>query len=898
MPVLTDEEAGLLAPSPVIQSRVLTDEEIRLGPHAPLYLGPNDRALTDEEAAGLQTKPKPAEPGIAEKIGRSAQKANEDPIGAFSESIAKILFKTGVMSETNANKLGRDLYAGLAAMGPLGAEFLPLAAAPKAKPLPAASTGREALQGRIDQAGAPTMGATTAEPQLAGNINLRRIYAPEDVKQVIRETAAANEEFMPARRGVISHDETREMARLVGMDAEKLAKRVQGEAFNAEEMFATRELLVQQATKVRELAQTAKGGSHLDKLNFAEEMTRLAAIQEHVSGATAEAGRTLQQFRMLAGATKDDIARLLEAQRAGGLDDVIELAAALDDPAQVANFVAGAIKAKTSDMLLEVWINGLLSGPTTHATNILSNSLVALWSIPESAAAAGISKLTGSGISLREPLGRMFGLIEGAKDGIRSAWRTFRTEEPSDLASKIESNKYRAVPSVNIGGAEVGGKQLRIPSRALMAEDEFFKAIGRRQEINALSFRQAASEGHSGAALAARVQELRSSPTSAMQKAARDAAEKQTFTNPLGSIGKKVMGIAREAPAFRIIAPFVRTPVNIVKFAAERSPLAPLFKEVRQNLKGANGAAARDQQIARIGVGSAASGAIAYEALQGNVTGGGPADPKKRAVLYANGWQPYSVRIGDNYYSYGRLEPLGMLFGVAADFTELAHLMKEEEQENLAALIIGSVSKNLISKTWLRGVSEVVEAWNDPDRYGAQYIQRLAGTAIPTGVAQWARTQDPYLREARSVLDKIKERIPGYRETLPVKRDLFGEAIRLEGSAGPDIISPIYTSAAKNDPVIGELIRLGIAPAKPTRQIRGAELNAEEYDKLQEVTGRAARRGLTALVKDPQWSKLPDDAKSDLIDAMFRKARDLGRASVISQFPDIVPRIVQSRVAD
>lgn len=883
MPVLSDEELGISASASVIGSRVLSDEEIGLGPQVPGH----------EEFARRSDAQAEPEPGIAEKVGRAIKSANEDPVGSFTQSIAKILTATGVMSKTDANRIARDMRAGIEAMGPLGAEFLPLAAAPATRKLPSASTGREALQGRIDVAGAQA--TTAAEPQFAGNINLKRIYAPEDVKQVISETAAANEEFMAARRGVISHDETRDMARLVGMSPEKLAKRVQGEAFNAEEMFAARELLVQQATKVKDLAQKAKGGSDLDKLNFAEEMTRLAAIQEQVSGATAEAGRTLQQFRMLAGATKDDIARLLEAQRAGGLDDVIELASVLDDPAQVANFVANASKAKTSDMLLEAWINGLLSGPATHATNVLSNSLVALWAIPESAVAAAISKVTGSGIRGREVLGRLYGLVEGAKDGLRAAWRTFKTEEPSDLASKIEQRRYRSIPSAKVGGVQIGGKQVRIPSRLLMGEDEFFKAIGARQEINALAFRQALNEGLRGRPLAQRVQELKANPTDVMKKAARETAEKQTFTNPLGPVGRNILAIARQVPAFRVIAPFVRTPINILKFAAERSPFAPLFKEVRQNLKGANGAVARDQQIARIGVGSAASGAIAYEAMQGNITGGGPADPRRRAVLYASGWQPYSIKVGDNYYSYGRLEPMGMLFGVASDFVELSHLMSEEEQDNLAALVIGSVSKNLVSKTWLRGVSEVIEAFNDPDRYGASYVQNLAGTLIPTGVAQWARTQDPHLREARSVLDKIKDRIPGQRETLPTKRDLFGEPIKLEGAAGPDIVSPIYTSAAKNDPVINELIRLKIAPSKPTRQIRGVDLTPEEYERLQEVTGGTARKALTNLVNDPQWPKLNDDAKTELIEAAFRKARDFGRASVLTQFPDIVPRIVQSR---
>jgi len=287
-----------------------------------------------------------------------------------------------------------------------------------------------------------------------------------------------------------------------------------------------------------------------------------------------------------------------------------------------------------------------------------------------------------------------------------------------------------------------------------------------------------------------------------MTTLARNAAERQTFTNPLGKFGQQVQAMTREVPALRIVMPFIRTPVNIVRFAAERSPFAPLFKEVRENLRGANGAVARDAQIARIGLGSAVSAATAYMALEGAITGGGPTDTQTRALKYASGWQPYSVRVGDNYYSYGRLEPLGMLLGVAADFAELSSVMSEAEQKNVASLVMGSVSKNLVSKTWLRGLSEFVEAYNDPDRYGGRYIQNLAGTLVPTGVAQYARTKDPYLREARTVLDKIRERVPGLRETLPVRRDVFGAPIKLEGALGPDILSPIYQSYAGQEPTV------------------------------------------------------------------------------------------------
>jgi hypothetical protein len=441
------------------------------------------------------------------------------------------------------------------------------------------------------------------------------------------------------------------------------------------------------------------------------------------------------------------------------------------------------------------------------------------------------------------------------------------------------------------------GKAVRVPGRALMAEDEFFKSIGYRQEINVQAYRTATKEGLKGEAFAARVSELKASPTEEMQTVAHGVAEKQTFTNPLGKDLSALVGFTNSHPWAKVIVPFVRTPVNIVKYAAERSPFAFLFKDVRANLKGVNGAIARDQQIARITLGSSVSAATAYLALQGAITGQGPSDPRRRALLYnpGKGWQPYSILIGDNYYSYSRLEPLGTLLGVAADFAELSQHMSDEKRNSIASLIMGSVAKNLASKTFLSGLSQVIEAYQDPERYGAQYIQNLVGTVVPTAIAQYARTRDPYLREARTILDKIKARVPGLRETLPAKRDFFGELIKLQGALGPDLLSPIYQSAAKNDPIVAEMIRLKLAPSRPQRQIRGVELEPQEYDALQIATGTTIRKSLDTLLANPKWKGLPDEVKTDLIDAAIRKSGDIGRATVISKFPDLVLRIAHAK---
>ena len=123
--------------------------------------------------------------------------------------------------------------------------------------------------------------------------------------------------------------------------------------------------------------------------------------------------------------------------------------------------------------------------------------------------------------------------------------------------------------------------------------------------------------------------------------------------------------MANKLPGVKLIVPFIRTPTNILKFAMERTPLAPIMKSVRADILA--GGARRDTALARISMGSMAMAVTASYAAQGVITGGGPSDPALKSHLYNQGWQPYSVKIGDKYYAYGRLEPLGMMMGLAAD---------------------------------------------------------------------------------------------------------------------------------------------------------------------------------------------------------------------------------------
>lgn len=100
-----------------------------------------------------------------------------------------------------------------------------------------------------------------------------------------------------------------------------------------------------------------------------------------------------------------------------------------------------------------------------------------------------------------------------------------------------------------------------------------------------------------------------------MMERAMEFARYQTFQNPVGPLAGAVLSAARSYPWLKIVVPFVRTPTNIIKFAAERSPLAPILKEWRADILA--GGARRDLAIARSTLGTGLGLTIAQMAQDG-----------------------------------------------------------------------------------------------------------------------------------------------------------------------------------------------------------------------------------------------------------------------------------------
>lgn len=741
------------------------------------------------------------------------------------------------------------------------------------------------------------------------NINLANVESAQDISRLLQATETRFGGFDAARRGKITQAETEALAGELGMTADDLLKRRRGQALNAEQALAARQLLAKSSDELLNLAKRAKGGSDADMDQFRAAMLRHAAIYEQVTAATAEAGRALQQFRMTAkaGAVGKRIHKeMLDSGGRGDLEKVaadllVEAEKAGMTPGGVTQFVVKAQKPKFKDKLVELWYNSLLSGPQTHVVNVTSNLLTAGLQLPEYLTAAGLGafrRRSADRVLLSEVGPRVAGLLQGAQDGLRLAARTLRTGDVLDPLTKVEAQTERAISGLK-------GEIIRTPTRALSAEDEFFKAVARRMELNGLAVRKARGEGLRGDELRKRIADLTAFPTDDMLEASFDYARYLTFQRPVGDgIAGSIMRATQKRPWLKLFIPFVRTPLNILKFAVERSPGAVAMKAVRADL--AAGGARRDLALARMALGTGLAGLVMSLAAEGKVTGGGPLDDNARRLLEADGWQPYSIRVGDQWVSYGRLDPLATTLGVAADLVEKQSAMTEAQQQNVFALMTMSLVQNLGDKTWFSGLADLVGIIQEPSRNLGPATGRLAGSiVVPALAAQTARASDPVIRAtdpafgAQSILDGIKARVPGVSQTLPARTDVFGMPRKRE-QLGPDMLSPFPVSSVRNDPAARELLALAARVAPPTRTLKNTQtgkkerLSAREYSEYQALAGQLLRVGLSELMAAPDYRELTPDEKRYEIDLIKRESRKAARerlfgARFSSEVEPVVP---------
>jgi len=572
--------------------------------------------------------------------------------------------------------------------------------------------------------------------------------------------------------------------------------------------------------------------------------------------------------------------------------------------------------------LNEYFINSILSGPKTQAVNVISNFATTALQPAERMIAGAVSfnrqEFLEGGL-------QYLGLAQSFRDAVRLAARAAWNGDPilDPFRSTVELQGQAAISAQAFGmsggaaatAVDFLGKVVRIPSRLLMTQDEFFKQLTYRSRITASAWREGLASGHSLGSremrelVAQRMDGAFNPNGTAAHAEALAASRNVTFTDDLAAqtltgnrtLGETLQSATTNHPMLQLIMPFVRTPTNIARFVWNRTPaLNVLRTQYRNDLLGRNGSTAAALARAQMVTGAAMWGAGLTFALDGTITGGGPTDPTIRRQLEATGWRPYSIRTQNEdgsvtYRSFDRFDPFASFFAVAADVAEIGGFVGERDYDQLAMDMTVSLARQLSNKTYLSGLVRAMGALAEPDRRGEAFFRGLAGGFMPSFVNQTLR-DDPHMREVRSIVDAIRARTPNSVDMDPV-RNVLGEAVHVPPSYGPSWISPIArtTHAGGAQPMTREwretvqdsvpdeiarqlvLHNASLRPPAPKlygtvdlREWQHPETNRTAFDRYQalvgevEIGGQTLRERLSDLIQSREYREVATDGTYDL----------------------------------
>jgi hypothetical protein len=567
-----------------------------------------------------------------------------------------------------------------------------------------------------------------------------------------------------------------------------------------------------------------------------------------------------------------------------GLDELEKLNMLPGEKATAqAKFVNQTLKEpRFKDKVAEFVINSYISGIGTVAVNAMSALVKAPLAITERFL---LGIMPGNSVRLQESASMLRGFFEGMSEGITFARAGWTKGSPLDTELNIDQIRQAIGGSANSSDLEKKfGAVVRIPTRASVAIDEFSKAIFRRMEFNASAERLAKAIPESqlnGLTREEVYQQLRkvdigsldwqqklSSISPALASNILNFAKAQTFQADLGELGNSMLRLRAKHPELVFIAPFIKTPINILKDALSYTPVSLFMKQFKGR---------KEEALARTMMGAGLATMTAYQVAQGNLTGSYPKDAGRREAMIAAGIPEYSVKLGDTWYSYARVEPLATVMGVFADSVESLrdYYNKPKAERKIQELAVDgtlAITKNLTSKTFLEGITGVLQAVHDPQRYGGSFINSFAGLVVPAAVAQFARIPDPYQREIRGFDDAVQARIPGLREDLPVKRDLLGNP-KPNLSYGLSGVLGIATRDTEQTPLQREIQDIGFSYEPVSKKIRGVELDATAYEKYAKVSGDIVNQQLSNLINTPLYQNSNKLVKNILMKRVAEKSR-------------------------
>jgi hypothetical protein len=697
----------------------------------------------------------------------------------------------------------------------------------------------------------------------------------------------------------VSHEETVEVAKELGLDPERLIRNAERRLSGAE-LLALRDAISENVDAMESAAKVlADPQSTSPQRDEAQQlMTRLHNQTEQFTSRfireREQTGRDLNALKIIGQRSLDPAIWLAQAERIKGLALTPEETVEISQLAKGKNrnglihYVSSLHRSTKLDKFLTLWKAGLLTAPPTHAANILGNvSMAALETAKEPLALvfdAMISLVRGEAMSKSPSFRGLFtAQMSGAARGTKAAYKIMKTG-----VNPEGSSKWNLTGRTNFNNGILQGYS-DLVFNSLSAEDQIFKgaSFGRHlEEHSRLRAKEIARKSGGTITFKEALEEIRKEPPNDVILKAIAGAEFDTFQNdnPVSSgvtaFNRAVSRSSTLRTGSTITMPFVKTPTNVTARLFDYTP-AGFFRLLDSEVRGDQ--KKLSEALARAGLGSSLLWYGATLAAAGLATGAMPQNQAEREAWNAEGKLPNAIKIKGEWSQVGRITPAGMLVALGAQLYNAWH--KAETTSEAVSGSLAATGRLITDQPFLQGISRTLGALADPANEGKRFLENTAGSVVPAIVSRVARAVDPLEREARGVTDIVKSKIPIVRESLPAKRDVFGEEVKNRQGFVSTMFDPTGTRADETTPLLAEMERLGVTPILPSSQVRDSTAGKKEQRKrtpeerrtwLTDV-GPALKQSLTLLIGDPAYKALPDDQKEDLFRAVQDRVRREGR---------------------
>ena len=612
------------------------------------------------------------------------------------------------------------------------------------------------------------------------------------------------------KQGPLTHDEV--------IEAAKGAEILRGET-TRKEALKIEAMLYRTKEHLNHLAETeGQLGASAD----------LVQALKNISTLGTYGGRLVESMKLsvtpegYAGTRIDIIKKLLKA--GADADAITEAAKGINfnDAEQVTAFYRQFVKPKLGEIIDEYRYINLLSSPRTHIVNAFSNALQVAGLRPATRLVSGAVDNVASAMTgrtreyyIRQVPAYYKGVINSVPKALTDAWDIMLGK------SQIRRPDLEHMPT----GSKLVKWGQPIP-RALEAMDVLFQTIAAGGEVEALAKR-------------ARITGREISQTE-LQQLGKQEAQKLVFRSKLdpsnetgqGYILSKMdaftnyVGQGRKFAVIKWFVPFIQTPTQILKQGLEYSPAG--LMTLPKN-------AAKLEQLSKAVVGSTVFAGAGALALQGRTTWAVPRNAKLKEAFYAAGMQPYSVKIGDKWYSYSKLGPLAypiaMAAGLKQAFDDNPNALTETQMEKVKNGLAG-IAQFFADQSYVQGMQSLFNAVSGKEGGFTEALTQAPQQMIPLEALQgWvANMVDPIYRKGNTelsgeaILDQLKKKIPGLSKSVEPYTNNQGQP------------SP------RPAPIANAVSPVGISPEKPAERAqytRLAELQQlSKYQQAQDEAGK------------------------------------------------------------